>query len=62
VFYYVQTAIESDTQGKSKMIINLHFITGFCIGFEYVPSFDDESHFVIDLGVIRILFSTPHDD
>ena len=46
----------------SQMMINLHFITGFCIGFEYVPSFDDESHFVIDLGIIRILFSTPHDD
>ena len=44
------------------MIINLHFITGFSVGFEYVPSFDDESHFVIDLGIIRILFSTPHGD
>ena len=44
------------------MIIDLHLITGFSVGFEYFPDFDDEAHFVIDLGIIRILFSTPHDD
>ena len=43
------------------MIIDFHLITGFCVGFEYVPDFDEESHFAIDLGIIRILFSRPHD-
>jgi hypothetical protein len=44
------------------MIISYHLITGFSIGFEYVPDFDDESHVAIDLGIIRIMFSTPHRD
>jgi hypothetical protein len=44
------------------MMINLYFITGFSIGFEYVPDFDEESHLAIDLGIIRIMFSRPHDD
>ena len=43
------------------MIISYHFITGFSIGFEYVPDFDDESHLAIDLGILRIMFSRPHD-
>jgi hypothetical protein len=44
------------------MIIDFHLITGFSIGFEYVPDFDDESHLAIDLGILRIMFSKPHDD
>ena len=44
------------------MIVMLHFITGFSIGFEYVPDYDDESHFAIDLGILRIIFSKPHED
>lgn len=45
-----------------NMIIMLHWITGFSIGFEYVPDYDDESHFAIDLGILRIIFSKPHED
>lgn len=44
------------------MIVMLHLITGFSIGFEYVPDYDDESHFAIDLGILRIIFSIPHQE
>jgi hypothetical protein len=43
------------------MNIVLHWICGFSIGFEYVPDWEEESHFCIDLGILRILFSKEHD-
>lgn len=40
------------------MIVELHFITGFMLGFEYVNiEGDDASHLVIDLGIVRIMAS-----
>jgi len=42
--------------------ILFHWICGFSIGFEYVPECDDEAHFAIDLGVLRIIFIKEHED
>jgi len=44
------------------MILIFHWICGFSVGFEYVPDWEDEAHFCIDLGILRILFSKPHED
>ena len=41
---------------------DFHLICGFSIGFEYVPDWDDESHWAVDLGFVRIMMSTPHED
>jgi hypothetical protein len=44
-------------KGKD-MIVELHFIMGFMIGFEYVNiEEDDATHLVIDLGIVRIMAS-----
>jgi hypothetical protein len=40
------------------MIVELHFIMGFMLGFEYVSiAEDDATHLVIDLGIVRIMVS-----
>ena len=40
------------------MIVELHFIMGFMIGIEYVNIEEsDATHFIIDLGILRIMFS-----
>jgi hypothetical protein len=40
------------------MILELHFITGFMVGFEYVSmQEDDATHLILDLGIVRLLFS-----
>lgn len=45
------------SKGKD-MIVELHFIMGFMIGFEYVNiEEDDATHLVIDLGIVRIMAS-----
>ena len=45
-------------QLRKDMIVELHFIMGFMIGFEYVSiEEDDATHLVIDLGIVRIMFS-----
>jgi hypothetical protein len=44
------------------MYVDFHLICGFSIGFEYVPDWEDESHFAVDLGILRIMVSRPHDD
>jgi len=44
------------------MIIDFYWITGFMVGFEYVPDYDDCSHLAIDLGILRITLSKPHED
>ena len=40
------------------MIVELHFIMGFMLGFEYVniPE-DDATHLVIDFGIVRLMIS-----
>ena len=45
-------------QLRKDMIVELHFIMGFMIGFEYVSiEEDDATHLVIDLGIVRIMAS-----
>ena len=44
------------------MYVDFHLICGFSIGFEYVPDWDDEAHFAVDLGILRIMVSRPHND
>jgi hypothetical protein len=40
------------------MMVELHFIMGFMLGVEYVNLEEsDATHFVIDLGIVRIMFS-----
>jgi hypothetical protein len=40
------------------MIVELHFITGFMLGFEYVSiEGDDANHLVIDFGIVRLMVS-----
>lgn len=41
--------------------VDFHLICGFSIGFEYVPDWDDESHWAFDLGILRIMISKEHD-
>ena len=42
------------------MILELHFIFGFMIGFEYVDE-DDVKYYVLDLGIIRLMLANPKD-
>lgn len=44
------------------MIIDFYWITGFMIGFEYAPDYEGCSYFVVDLGILRITISKPHED
>jgi len=40
------------------MMLELSFITGFMVGFEYVNiEEDDATHLILDLGIVRLLFS-----
>ena len=40
------------------MMLELNFITGFMVGFEYVNiEEDDATHLIVDLGIVRLLFS-----
>jgi hypothetical protein len=49
--------VAAKSKGKD-MIVELHFIMGFMIGFEYVSiEEDDATHLVIDLGIVRIMAS-----
>ena len=42
------------------MILELHFIYGFMLGFEYVYD-DDIKYYVLDLGIIRLMLASPQD-
>ena len=42
------------------MILELHFIFGFMIGFEYVDQ-EEASYYVLDLGIIRLMLASPKD-
>jgi hypothetical protein len=42
--------------------VDFHWICGFSIGFEYVPDFQDERHFAVDLGCLRITFSRSNEE
>jgi hypothetical protein len=39
------------------MNLELYFLTGFMVGFEYVAEYDDCRHLIVDLGIFRLLFS-----
>lgn len=41
------------------MLLELHFLTGFMVGFEWVSEHEDANHIVLDLGIARLLFSFP---
>jgi hypothetical protein len=43
------------------MLVELHLLTGFMIGFEYVSDFEDAHHLVVDLGIARLLLTFPKD-
>jgi hypothetical protein len=43
-----------------NMILELHFICGFMIGFEYVDE-DDVKYYVLDLGIVRLMLASPKD-
>jgi len=38
------------------MTVEFYLITGFAIGFEYA-GLDEGDYYVLDLGILRILFS-----
>jgi hypothetical protein len=42
------------------MKVEFYFITGFAIGFEYAD-LDEGQYYVLDLGILRILFSNEED-
>lgn len=42
------------------MILELHFICGFMIGFEYVDE-DGIKYYVLDLGIVRLMLASPKD-
>jgi hypothetical protein len=42
------------------MKVEFYLITGFAIGFEYA-NLDEGQYFVLDLGIVRILFSNEED-
>lgn len=41
------------------MLLELSFLTGFMVGFEWVSDFEDAHHVVIDLGIARLLLTFP---
>jgi len=43
------------------MLLELHFITGFMVGAEWVNEYDEANHLVLDLGIVRIMASFPKD-
>lgn len=43
------------------MLLELHFITGFMFGAEWVNEYEDANHFVLDLGIVRLMASFPKD-
>jgi hypothetical protein len=44
------------------MLLELHFITGFMIGLEWVNEYEDANHLVLDLGIVRLMGSFPKGD
>jgi hypothetical protein len=44
------------------MLLELHFITGFMIGCEWVNEYEDANHLVLDLGIVRLMGSFPKGD
>jgi hypothetical protein len=42
------------------MNVEFYLITGFAIGFEYAD-LDEGKYFILDLGILRILFSKEED-
>ena len=42
------------------MNVEFYFITGCAIGFEYAD-LDEGKYFILDLGILRILFSNEED-
>ena len=47
-------------QHGEDMILELHFIYGFMIGFEYVDQ-EEAKYYVLDLGIIRLMLAYPKD-
>lgn len=43
------------------MLLELHFITGFMLGVEWVNEYDEANHLVLDLGIVRFMASFPKD-
>lgn len=43
------------------MKIETYWITGFAIGFEYA-NLDEGQYYILDLGILRILFSNEEED
>ena len=41
------------------MILEAHFLTGFMVGFEWVNEMEEVNHLVLDLGIVRFLFTFP---
>jgi hypothetical protein len=39
------------------MSIELSFLTGFMVGFEYIDEYEDCRHLILDVGIFRLLFS-----
>ena len=44
------------------MLVELSFLTGFMVGFEWVSDFEDAHHVVLDLGIARLLLTFPKDN
>ena len=44
------------------MLLELHFITGFMLGIEWVNEYEDANHLVLDLGILRLIGSFPKGD
>jgi hypothetical protein len=44
------------------MLLELHFITGFMLGIEWVNEYEDANHLVLDLGILRLMGSFPKGD
>jgi len=44
------------------MLLELHFITGFMFGIEWVNEYEDANHLVLDLGIVRLMGSFPKGD
>lgn len=38
-------------------LVTVNLICGFTIGFEFVPEFDGESHWILEFGFFRVIVS-----
>lgn len=44
------------------MLLEAHFLTGVMVGFEWVSEMEEVNHLVLDLGIVRLLFTFPKSD